>query len=199
MLINKMKLLWLNQPAYLSLYAAFWYRRQNVFICCYRTAGTLPLSIYSISHSFSMPPLLPMRCSALGGLQSSWDGMISLSTSGCVVLNLPARPADKPQWWIRGVTIQSLAYLLQCSSLFMWSLCICVQVVWCACVFLGREDGSHIGSVGVWGEWVFFEELWLEREIISGSRKPNSRDRGRSRVGQSWERQMEGERAQRLK
>lgn len=133
-----------------------------------------------------LPPLLhvllPMWCSALGGLQSSRDGMISLpaaSTSGCVVLNLPARPTDKPQWWIRGVTIQSPAYLLQCSGRFMWWLCICV---WAGFVFVcvPWQGGWFTHWVGGCVRWVgVFEELWLEREIISGSRKPNSRDRGR--------------------
>lgn len=66
-----------------------------------------------------------MFCSALSGLQSSRDRRISFSassTSGRIVLNLPARKADKPQWWIRGVTVESPAYLLQHSGYLMWCL-----------------------------------------------------------------------------
>lgn len=121
------------------------------------------MHVYLLVWNIWLPPPMstsptPVCCSAQGGLQSCRNRMISLpasSTSGHVVLNLPARPTDKPQWWIRGVTIETSAYLLQRSGRFMWGLCICVRASFRVCVFLGREDGSHIGSVGVWCEWVF--------------------------------------------
>ena len=138
----------------------------------HRTAGTL-----SVSHSISPPPHV-----VLGGLQSSRDGFVCLpaaSTSGRVVSNLPARPTDKPQWWIRGVTIQSPAYLLQSRGRFMWWLCLCA---WAGSVCVLWQGGWFTHWVGGCVRWVgVSEELWLEREIISGSREPKSRDGGRYR------------------
>lgn len=89
---------------------------------------------YSFDLSFSLisflPDLLPVQHGALEGLQNRWDSRVSLPayfTSGCIVLNLPARWTDEARWWIRGVTIHSPAYLLQHGSCFMWSLYMCVN------------------------------------------------------------------------
>lgn len=136
-----------------------------------------------------------MRRSALGGFQRSSDGTSSLpaaSTSGCPALNLPAWPTDKPQWWIRGVTIQNPAYLLKHSGCFMWRLYtvrvqagfVCVCVPWQAARFT-HWVGGCVRWVGV------LEELWLEREIISGRRKMSSWDR-RGRYRESKLRETDG-------
>lgn len=117
--------------------------------------------IFSVSHFFCM---CPSSCGALRGLQSSRKQMIpplAASTSGCVVLNLPARPTDKPQWWIRGVSLQSLSYLLQRSSFSCGdSVYVCVSWFFVS-VLLCREDG-------VWGEWAFGGALTARGKLLVG-------------------------------
>ena len=160
--------------------------------CLYAGTGQLVLSLFLSLYSLCPSPPPPPRAVQYTRWfaeqqREGWFSLPASSTSGCVVLNLPARPTDKPQWWIRGVTIQSSAYLLQHSGCFMWRPCICVWAVSffsfyvCVCVC-----SLAVKMVHTLGRWVCevsgcFEELWLERGIIGGSRKPTSRDRRRYR------------------
>lgn len=142
---RKTELPWSNQPAYLLIYS-IWISLQSVQA---QTACTLLLSFHLLFPTLSTcPPSHALQCTRW--FPESSDGMSSLpaaSTSGCPVLNLPAWPTDKPQWWIQGVIIQSLAYLLKHSGCFMWWLYTCVS--WfCLCVC--SLAGSMVHTLGWW-------------------------------------------------
>lgn len=191
-----MKLPGLNLTEYLFI-CSILIPPKRLFIGTEQLVLSLCLFILCLKPLLHVP--LPMWCSALGGLQSSRDGMISLpaaSTSGCVVLNLPARPTDKPRWWIRGVTIQSPAYLLQCSRRFMWWLCICV---WAGFVFVcvPWQGGWFTHWVGGCVRWVgVLRSCDWKGKLLVGVEKRTAEIEG-DIGGQGWERQMEGDGAQR--
>lgn len=151
----------------------------------HRTAGTLSVSSLSVSHSISPLPTV------LGGLQSSRDGLVCLpaaATSGRVVLNLPARPTDKPQWWIRGVTIQSPAYLLQSRGRFMWWLCLCA---WAGFVCVLWQGGWFTHWVGGCVRWVGVLRScdWKGKLLVGVENRRAEIEEDTE--GQSWGRQME--------
>lgn len=159
----------------------------------HRTAGTLSVSSLSVSHSISPLPTV------LGGLQSSRDGLVCLpaaATSGRVVLNLPARPTDKPQWWIRGVTIQSPAYLLQSRGRFMWWLCLCA---WAGFVCVLWQGGWFTHWVGGCVRWVGVLRScdWKGKLLVGVENRRAEIEEDTE--GQSWGRTDGGDGAQRLK
>lgn len=73
-------------------------------------------------------------------------------------------PPDKPQWWIQGVTIQSLAHPLRHAGRFMWRLCARVR---CECTHVFSADGNVSRSgparCAMWA-CVLTEVLWPGKE-----------------------------------